>query len=132
MDAGRAKAGWTKQMRLRRPEDFRRVRSEGQSWAHPLFILWGAPNALDVTRIGLTASRRVGNAVARNRARRLLREAVRRSYAHMATGYDIVLVARSGLLAERSQQVEAALRMVLERANLASSAHPVDEPGVTL
>ncbi len=50
----------------------------------------------------------------------------------MATGYDIVLVARSGLLAERSQQVEAALRTVLERANLASSAYPADEPGVAL
>ncbi len=70
--------------------------------------------------------------MARNRARRLLREAVRRSYAHIAAGYDIVLVARSGVLAERSQQVEAALRTVLERANLVSSAHSADEPGVTL
>ena len=123
----RTGTGWDKQMRLRRPEDFRRVRSEGQSWAHPLLILWGAPNALDVTRVGISASRRVGNAVQRNRARRLLREAMRPLYASVASGWDIVLIARSDLLTRKATQVEAALRLVLERAKLTSlSGHGRD------
>ena len=105
-------------MRLRRPDDFRRVRSEGRSWAHPLFILSQLPNEGTHTRVGLSASRRVGNAVARNRARRLLREAMRRWYHRVAGGWDIVLVARSTLLETQEPQVEAALGTMLERAGL--------------
>jgi ribonuclease P protein component len=105
-------------MRLRRPEDFQRVRSAGRSWAHPLFILALSPNEGMHTRIGLSASRRVGNAVARNRARRLLREAMRRWYHRIAGGWDIVLVARSALLETQEPQVEAALGALLERAGV--------------
>lgn len=121
---------WQKQMRLRRPEEFRRVRSEGRSWAHPLFIVWRAPNMLDYSRVGIAASRRVGNAVGRNRARRLLREAVRQLYTRISAGWDIVLVARSGLLDAGEVQVSAALRSVMERAGLLTSldATPLTEP----
>lgn len=105
-------------MRLRRPEDFRKVRSEGRTWAHPFFVMWVAANSLDRTRVGITASRRVGNAVARNRARRLLKESVRRLYGSVGKGWDIVLVARSALLDAREPEVRDALRSVLERASL--------------
>ncbi len=105
-------------MRLRRPEDFRRVRTGGRSWAHPLFILWRLPNGGAVTRIGIAASRRVGNAVERNRARRLLREAMRHLYHQVTVGWDIVLVARSTLLKTDEREVEVALSTVLERAGL--------------
>jgi ribonuclease P protein component len=105
-------------MRLRRPEDFQRVRSEGRSWAHPLFILSRLPNEEARTRVGISASRKVGNAVARNRARRLLREAMRRLYHRVAVGWDIVLVARSALLEMQEPQIEAALGMMLQRAGL--------------
>lgn len=109
---------WQKDMRLRRSEDFRTVWSEGRSWAHPLFIVWALPNHLDRTRVGITASRKVGNAVARSRARRLLREAARHVYRSMGSGWDVVLVARSALLGVKAPQVEAALRMMLTRASL--------------
>jgi ribonuclease P protein component len=116
-------------MRLRRPEDFRRVRSEGRSWAHPLFILWRLPNAGSHTRVGIAASRRIGNAVARNRARRLLREAMRCLYHRVAVGWDIVLVARSALLETQEPQVEAALGTVLERAGLVVLSDAGPYPG---
>jgi ribonuclease P protein component len=105
-------------MRLRRPEDFRRVRSEGRSWAHPLFVLSRLPNDGPGTRVGISASRKVGNAVARNRARRLLKEAMRHLYHQVAAGWDIVLVARSALLEAQEPQVEAVLRVMLGRADL--------------
>ncbi len=114
---------WQKQMRLRRPEEFRRARSEGRSWAHPLFILWRAPNMLNYSRVGIAASRRVGHAVGRNRARRLLREAARQLYVHISAGWDIVLVARSGLLDAGEVQVGAALHSVMECAGLLA---PID------
>ena len=114
-------------MRLRRPEEFRRVWSAGRSWAHTLFILWALPNDLDYVRVGLTASRKVGNAVARNRARRLLREAARHLYAHIATGWDLVLVARPTLLTVKEPQVESALRSMLNLAGLWTPSMEDDE-----
>jgi ribonuclease P protein component len=66
----------------------------------------------------MTASRKVGNAVARNRARRLLREAARLCYPHIAGGWDVVLVARSYLVQAKTPQVLAALEKALKRANL--------------
>jgi len=109
---------WQKAMRLRRPEEFRRVWSAGRSWAHALFVLWALPNDLDHVRVGITASRKVGNAVARNRARRLLREAARHLYPHITTGWDLVLVSRSTLVTVKEPQVESALRSMLSRAGL--------------
>ncbi|HOT92790.1 MAG TPA: ribonuclease P protein component [Anaerolineae bacterium] len=105
-------------MRLRRPEDFRRVWSEGRSWAHPLLILWALPNDFQRVRVGITASRKIGNAVARNRARRLLREAARRLYAYIGHGWDLVLVARAPIVEAKEPQVENALRQMLSLAGL--------------
>jgi ribonuclease P protein component len=113
-----ARYRWTKGMRLRRPQDFRHVWSTGRSWVYSLFVLWSAPNALGYTRIGITASRKVGNAVARNRARRLLREAARLCYPHITGGWDLVLVARSCLVQAKTPQVLASLEKALKRADL--------------
>ncbi len=112
-------------MRLRRPEDFRHVWSTGRSWAHPLFILWALPNDGDHVRVGITASRKVGNAVVRNRARRLLREAARHLYGSIVTGWDLVLVARPPLGEAKEPQVESALRRMLGLAGLWAS--PADD-----
>jgi ribonuclease P protein component len=56
------------------------------------------PNGLDRSRVGVTAGRGVGGAVVRNRAKRLLREAVRRHVGHTRSGWDIVLIARPALI----------------------------------
>lgn len=114
-------------MRLQRSPDFQRVWKEGQSWAHPLFILWAAPNGLSRTRIGFIASRKVGNAVARNRARRLLREAVRHLYSHIPAGWDLILIARRKIATVKAQVVQSALGATLQRADLWRSR----ERGVT-
>ncbi len=106
-------------MRLRRPQEFRRVWDTGRSWAHPLFVLWVAPSeGGKATRIGLVASRKLGDAVQRNHARRLLREAVRHLYPNLAPGYDLVIVARSPLLGRREPEVRAALQDVCARAGV--------------
>ncbi len=109
---------WQKAMRLRRPEEFKYVWSEGRSWAHPLLILWALPNDFNRVRVGVTASRKVGKAVARNRARRLLREAARLLYGHITPGWDVVLVARSSLLTVKAPEAMQALELLLHRSRL--------------
>ncbi len=107
-----------RQHRLRRTSDFARVRKEGRAWSHPLLILSAAPNGGTVTRVGFSVSKRVGKAHARNRVRRLLREAVRANLPRVAPGYDLVISARPALADQPLVVVEAAVQRQLRQARL--------------
>ena len=124
-----------RRIRLRRATDIQRVYEEGRSWPHPLLALVARPNGLDLSRVGVTASRKLGGAVARNRAKRLLREAARRLYPHFGTGWDVMLIARRDALEAKEPQVEEALASLLRQAKLSdgerfghsSAAHLTEE-----
>jgi ribonuclease P protein component len=76
-------------------------------------------------RIGLTASRKVGNAVIRNRARRRLREAARLVLpAHAAPGHDLVLIARGGTATRAWDDLLGDLRAALRRLGLWREGDP--------
>ena len=107
-----------RRIRLRRSSDVRRAYEEGRSWAHPLIVLVARPNGLNFSRVGVAASRKVGGAVARNRAKRLMREAARRLYPQLASGWDLMLVARAAIVKEKEPQVRDALKTLLRRAGL--------------
>lgn len=80
-------------------------------------------------RIGLTASRKVGNAVVRNRARRRLREAARLILpAHAAPGHDFVLVARGDTATRPWDDLLGDLRAALKRLGLWRDAPPAARP----
>lgn len=81
--------------RLRRPEQFRRVRQEGRTFTSPWLILTVAPARRRTLRCGFVVSRRVGGAVQRNRARRRVREAVRLLLPQLTVGYDMVFTIRT-------------------------------------
>ena len=107
-----------RRIRLRHTSDVRRVYDEGHSWAHALLVLAACPNGLDFSRVGVTASRKLGGAVARNRAKRLMREAARRLYPQFGIGWDVMLIARKRILEVKEPQVEQALASLLKRAGL--------------
>jgi len=107
-----------RQIRLRRTSDVQRVYAEGRSWAHTLLVLVARPNGLDFSRVGVTASQKLGSAAARNRAKRLMREAARRLYPRLGAGWDVMLVARREILKAKEPQVEQALVSLLEQAGL--------------
>jgi ribonuclease P protein component len=106
------------QHRLRHTSDVALVRKQGQSWRHPLLILLTRANEQEVSRFAFVASRFVGKAVVRNRVKRRLREAIRHHLPHIATGWDCVLIARTGLPQASFTEVNAAVAQLLVRANL--------------
>jgi ribonuclease P protein component len=79
---------------LRSPRDFKRVYDRRRSVSDGWLIVYGCENGLPHLRLGLSVSRKVGNAVRRNRLRRLYREAFRLSRHGMPTGLDLVLIPR--------------------------------------
>jgi ribonuclease P protein component len=84
-----------KREHLRSPLDFRRVYDRRCSARDRWLLVFAAPNKLDYLRLGLSVSRKVGNAVRRNRLRRLYRETFRLMRPEMPTGLDLILIPRS-------------------------------------
>ena len=79
---------------LRRPADFRRVYDCRRSVADGWLIVYGAVNGLPHLRLGLSVSRKYGQATRRNRLRRLYREAFRLTREQMPAGLDLILIPR--------------------------------------
>lgn len=118
--------------RLHRSADVRRVRQNGRVWRHPLAILIAAPQRAEqegqsaggpgaCSRFAFLASRRVGMAVARNRAKRVLREAVRLHLQDIRPGWDCVMIARGTTANASFVDVETAVLQLLSRAQMLSS-----------
>jgi ribonuclease P protein component len=109
--------------RLTRSTDFKRVRNFGKSFAHPLVVLVKLPLTEDGLRVGVVAGRALGGAVQRNRAKRMLREAMRMLLPGLQAGWDLILIARQPLLNASLEQIKAALTQLFRRANLAKAAN---------
>lgn len=107
-----------REQRLRRAEEFERLRRDGRAVHGRLLTLSCARNDLSLNRYGFVVSKRVGNAVVRNRARRLFREAVRALDAECAQGFDIVLIARPAIEGQPLSAVTQALGELVVRAGL--------------
>lgn len=83
-----------KRDRLSRQRDFQRVLSMRCRAGDRLLVAYVAPNQLSFSRLGLRAGREAGNAVVRNRLKRLVREAFRLTRDQIPTGLDIVCIVR--------------------------------------
>ncbi len=111
-----------RKFRLTRSEDFKRVRRSGKSYAHPLLVLVVQACDEGQLHVGVAANRGIGSAVKRNRAKRLLREAMRALLPSIDTGWEILLIARPPLLSCNTSEVREALLTLLRRAELAAQA----------
>jgi ribonuclease P protein component len=107
-----------RKFRLTRSEDFKRVRRSGKSYAHPLVVLIVQTHDQPRVKIGVAAGRTVGTAVTRNRAKRLLREAMRPLIPKLASGLDLILIARPGLVSATLEETRRALLNLLQRAQI--------------
>jgi ribonuclease P protein component len=99
--------------RIRKRAEFERVYERGAK-AHSRFAtVFVLSNDQEVGRLGIAATKKLGGAVQRNRAKRLIREVFRRN--NIAPGYDVVVIPKRELLGASLTVLEADYRNLLER-----------------
>lgn len=125
---GRGKA-MRKRMRLRKSRDFAAARREGKSWADRTLVLIARRTDAAGCRFGFSVSKRVGNAVVRNRVKRRLREVARTRIAdNIEGGWDFVVIARKDAAAADYQRLNRSLARLFKRAKLVNGARAADAP----
>jgi ribonuclease P protein component len=107
-----------KSARLARAAEFAKVKNHGGSWPGKFMVLSVLKTTEPGSRIGLITSRRIGNAVTRNRARRRLREMVRLSRPHLNDGFWMVLIARRPVAFAEFKEIEREWLSLARRASI--------------
>ena len=131
---GRPRETLSRAQRLRSSGDFLRLKDNGKRQVHGCLIVnWQAASSgiaglPQETRLGVVTSRRVGGAVVRNRARRLMREVFRRNRHLVPSLTSVVLVARPSIAGMGYAQVERDFVESLRRARLLQAPQPAAVP----
>ena len=105
---------------LKKNRDFQVVYKNGRSYANKYLVMYIMENDQNKNRLGISVSKKVGNSVKRNRARRLMKE----SYRHLEENlpqhvhYDFVIIARNTISGKKCAEVEKSLLSAMKRAGV--------------
>jgi ribonuclease P protein component len=113
---------FSRAMRLTQARDFARLKAQGRRQVKGCLILnWMPQDESPVSRAGFITSRKLGHAVVRTRARRLLRETFRLHQHKLKRKVDLVLIARASIVGKKRLEVERDFLAALQQANLLKS-----------
>ena len=115
-----------KMVALCRNNDFRRLYARGKSFVSPVVVVYTLKNRTGQVRVGITTSKKIGNAVQRNRSRRVIREAYRGLASRVRPGVDLVFVARGKTPYVKSTDVARHMERQLQATGVLL---PGKEPG---
>ena len=115
------------ELTLRNQNDFNRVYKKGKSRGGRFAVILYKRNGLKYTRTAFVASKKVGNSVERNRARRLMKAAYRNLEPEVIKGYDIVFVARADIKECKESAVEKQLKKSLGSEGLLAGSFKNNE-----
>lgn len=79
---------------LRKNNEFQQVYKRGTSLANRYLVMYVKDNGLEINRVGISVSKKVGNSVVRHRVKRLIRESYRLQEERFHRGLDVVIIAR--------------------------------------
>lgn len=103
---------------LRGDKNFSAVYSRGKQTGSRYVVMFYKKNGLDYNRTAFLASKKVGNAVARNRARRLMKESVRSLGPFESRGYDIIFIARNTINGKKCFEVRKSIFSAVKHSKL--------------
>ena len=98
--------------------DFRRAYARGKVYTDPALVTYVIKNRAGICRVGITASKKIGNAVQRNRARRVIRAALLSLPEEIKGNYDFVFVARARTVRKKSTEIAPVMRKHLRSAGV--------------
>lgn len=99
--------------KLRNQRDFNKAYKKGNSRVSRYMVIIYKKNGLSYSRIAYVASKKVGNSVRRNRARRLMRESYRLLGKEIKDGYDVIFIARNSINDHKCDEVKKSMYGVL-------------------
>ena len=103
---------------LKENKDFRRLYARGKSYVSHALVTYVMKNRAGGVRVGITTSKKIGNAVKRSRSRRVIRAAYRQVYPKLKPGYDFVFVARGKTPYVKSTEVYRAMMKHMKEAGV--------------
>ena len=103
---------------LKENRDFHRLYKKGKSYINPVLVTYVLKNKSANLRYGITTGKKIGNAVRRSRARRVIRAAFRELSPELKRGYDIVFVARGKTPFVKSTQIKSVMKYHFEKAQI--------------
>ena len=103
-----------KRYRLRNNREFKKVYNNGNNYWNRNLILYKKKNDLEETRLGITITKKFGNAVVRNRVRRRLNEIYRLNLYRIKDGYDLVIIPKKNVIDLPYEKLKSALEHILK------------------
>lgn len=103
---------------LKLNKDFKRLYYRGKNYVARSIVIYAQKNRLGRNRIGLTASKSIGKATVRNRAKRLMRESYRLAESELQQGYDIVIIARMRIVGKKCCDVSRDVRYAFSKLGM--------------
>lgn len=113
-----------RQNRLRKNEEFQTVFKKGKSVANRQFVIYSLPKeGQDSFRVGVSVSKKMGNAVVRNRLRRLIKESIRLRADEVKSNVDFIVICRLPAVELEFDAFQGSLYHCMRKAKLFSSIH---------
>ena len=107
-----------KNFRVKREKDFKAIFKEGTSFANRKFVVYQLENQKNNFRVGLSVSKKLGNAVARNQIKRRIRHIVQNAKGSLVEDVDFVVIARKGVENLEYAEMERNLLHVLKLSKI--------------
>lgn len=108
-----------RQYRLAKREDFSKVYRLGKSAANSQFVVYAMTNSrTEKIRVGVSASKKLGGAVVRNRLRRMIKEIVRHHVDRLVPGHDLIVIVRKPAVGLAYKEMEKSLLHAMKRVSM--------------
>lgn len=107
-----------KKYRVRKNMEFKDIYKVGKNYWNRNLILYVKKNDLDVTRVGYTITKKIGNAVSRNKLRRKMKEIYRLNFHNVKEGYDLIFIAKKNIKDISYRELEGSMIHIMSLAKI--------------